>query len=82
MAQARTATAVTSAVNPGEKAMSLRSITTPIEVSPIVVSPTSMNRLAIRTRCSLSPWRNRIRCQAIGAVSMIRVAAADTSVPK
>ena len=71
-----------SAVSHDGKAMSLSSITTPIEVSPIVARPTTMKRLATFTRYSLSPWRNRIRCQAVGAVSMISVAAADTSVPR
>ena len=79
---ASTAAAVTTAVSAGENAMSLSSITTPTEVSPIAASPTSMKRFATVTRCSLSPWRNRIRCQEVGAVSMISVVAAATSVPK
>ena len=73
---------MTIAVNAAENTMSLRSITTPIEVSPIAASPPRMKRFETITRCSLSPWRNRIRCHAVGAVSMISVVAAATSVPK
>jgi len=44
--------------------------------------PNTMKRLAILTRCSLSPWRNRIRCHEVGAVIMISVVAAATSVKR
>ena len=80
--QAITAAAVISTVSAGGNARSLSSMTTPIIVAPIAARPTNVKRLAISTRCSLSPWRNRIRCHEIGALSMIKVVAAATSVPK